>query len=397
LTPAASPAAAPGRVETLDLLRGLAVLGILAVNAAAFSMPEAWAVVPSLRPPQPGADLAAWTVVRVLFEAKFYTLFSMLFGVSLYLVGRELDDAEGGRRLARRLAWLALFGLLHGALIWYGDILLSYAIAGLLVMWVRSWPPGPLLAVGITLHVLFGIQDLGAALEPGAVFDLERWRLAADAALTGYRGDFASSLAANLTDWRARLGPVIVSSGVALAPLMLIGLGLFKAGVLGGRAPAPLYAALIAAGAVALALQGWLTLAEARSGHAFREVALAQLAVGLFAPLATVAYASLLILALRAGARPLAAVLAPVGRLALTQYLTQSLVMTALFYGGRGPGLYGRLDHAELWPIVAAIWLAQIAVSPLWLSAFAYGPFEWVWRSLTLGRPVPIRRRPAPG
>lgn len=383
------------RIPQLDVLRGFALLGILAVNAAAFAMPSAWSLVPALHPPAPGLDTLAWASTRVLFEGKFYSLFSMLFGVSVFLVGGERSDAAAGARLRRRLFWLGAFGIIHGALIWYGDILLTYALAGGLVLFARSWSARTLLTVGVAVHLSLGLLSLAALADPRGLLDvteLEREAAAALAAGGGYRGGFLDSLQANLRDWLKLLPTAYLPAAITLSPLMLIGLGLFKAGVLSGRAPTGVYLALMAAGASYLALQGGLIAGEIASGFAPATTTRGDLINVLGAPLATLGYVAALILALRGGRGGVARALAPVGRMAFTNYLTQSLLMTALFYGGRGPGLYARLDHAQLWAVVAVVWLLQLLWSPLWLARFRYGPFEWLWRSLTLGRAAPMRR-----
>lgn len=384
----------PGRIEALDVLRGFALLGILTVNAAAFALPAAWSRAPIVHPPAAGWDTVAWALVAVLFTAKFYTLFSMLFGVSIYLVGGERSDRAAGSRLRRRLFWLSVFGVIHGAAIWYGDILLTYALAGLLVMLARSWSASVLIVAGVGLHCAFGLLALASVGAPGVAYDIGSERLSATAALAvvgGFRGGFSDSLQANANEWSRLVTAAYLPAALALAPLMLVGLGLFKSGVLTGRAPRLVHAGLIVAGLAFLLVQAWLTAEVVRSGFAPQVNAVADLTNVLGAPLATLAYVSLLVLAVRAGGGLVTRALAPVGRMAFTNYLTQSLLMTMLFYGGRGPGLYATLNHVQLWAVVAAIWALQLAWSPLWLSRFQYGPFEWLWRSLTLRRPVPFR------
>jgi uncharacterized protein len=173
---------------------------------------------------------------------------------------------------------------------------------------------------------------------------------------------------------------------------MLLGLGLFKAGALQARASRA-FLAVIAVGLLCLALQAAITAREVASGFAFPDILLAEAVWALTAPAVTLAYAGGLLLATRGGG-PLARALAPVGRMAFTNYLTQSLIMTALFYGGRGPGLFAELNSH---PALGAWWSPSGRSSspgpPLWLSRFRYGPFEWLWRSLTEGRRVRLTQR----
>jgi uncharacterized protein len=149
-----APVQEQSRIKSLDVVRGIALLGILAVNAAFFAAPFQAAQNPLL-PPLAVTDDTMWTwfVMHVFFEFKMITLFSMLFGVSIYLVGGERSDKERGKVLRRRLAWLLLFGLLHGALLWYGDILLHYALCGFVVLFARSLKAPTLLIIGAVLLV----------------------------------------------------------------------------------------------------------------------------------------------------------------------------------------------------------------------------------------------------
>ncbi len=391
-----TPAPARERIAALDAVRGMAILGILAVNASFFAGTLDEALDPRRWPftPQTDASLATFAFMQTFFEAKLISMFSMLFGVSVYLVGGERGDPQRSPALRRRLGWLALFGALHGLFIWYGDILLSYALCGFIVMMFRSRPAGWLIKVGggIWLGVaLLGLLGaLGMAMAPaGTPMGLPPADYRA-----GYAGDFGQSLTANMRDW-LQLGLLIEVAGILnSAPLMLLGMGLYKAGVLRGTADTRVYLGLIAAGAVGLAVIGAFTLADVQGGFEPPLHYLSDGLTGLTAVFITLGYGSLLILGLRAGgaAAALPKLLQPVGRMAFTNYLTQSLIMTVIFYGGRGPGLFGEVDRPGLAAIVASVWVLQIAWSHLWLARFSMGPFEWVWRSLVAKRALPLTR-----
>lgn len=171
--------------------------------------------------------------------------------------------------------------------------------------------------------------------------------------------------------------------------LMMIGLSLFKSGFLAGRSSTKRYATVIAAGTVALAIVSWMAW---RKDIAEMPV-LGEDAVGFFlTPAVSLAYASTLILLLRSGAVSLLSPFAAASRMAFTNYLTQSIIMTSIFYGGRG-GLMGQINRPALWAIVLSVWALQLTWSPIWLSRFEMGPFEWVWRCLTYGRTVPFLKR----
>lgn len=389
------------RMETLDVLRGLAVLGILVVNAPFFAMPWPWTVQIDSHPPVGALDTAAWGLGQVFFDGKFISMFSLLFGVSIFLVGGERADKPAGSRLRRRLFWLLAIGLIHGVAIWYGDILVSYALAGFVVLLARSWPPRQLIVTGLVILGLFGLLSLLGVLAvlvlpaEAAQSQTDLFRGVEAAALApdgGYPGGFAASLRANARDWSTLLVFVTLPSLFLVAPLMLIGLGSFKTGVFTGEASPRVYGRLVAAGSTFLAILAALTLWQVSTGHASPAREVVDAVNGVFAPLVTLAYIGLIVPRLaRGGLGWLARLLAPVGRMAFTNYLTQSLIMTALFYGGRGPGLFAEVERAGLLAIVAGVWGLQIVWSRWWLSRFAYGPFEWLWRSLTEGRAVPMR------
>jgi uncharacterized protein len=384
---------AKDRIVLLDALRGLGVLGILLCNAPDF------AVIPALSesvlrwPHGTGPEtLSVWAVTQWLFQRKFVPLFSMLFGVSLFLVGGERGDPERGGQLTRRLIWMIVFGVLHGFLLWYGDILLSYAITGLFMMRARSWSAHRLLKTGVgiwsVLSLMFIVGPVLSTLEPAASDAARSARIAAENAQTAaaFSGDAWRSLVVNAEERLERLAaePVIV---LMTSALMMIGLGCFKTGVLTGEASARTYRQLLAWGLASLVLLGGLIAWVFASQ-------LSKLAISVFmgvqsatAPLATLAYVSLMVFAARSSGvwKAIPRLLAPVGQMAFTNYIAQSLIMVTIFYGGRGLSLFGQVDRPGLAAITAAIWVLQILWSHAWMSRFSMGPLEWVWRRLYRG------------
>lgn len=353
------------RIIALDYLRGLSILGILMVNAIAFAQPAAVYGHPHLIA-MGAADTTAWTVTEVFFRDKFITAFTLLFGVSTFLVGRE------PRVVWRRLLWLVLLGVVHGALVWYGDILLLYAVTGLLFLRWRHMASRRLLAMGLVVFVVGAVladwpRSDGAPLDLGQVVQM--------------RSGFLGSLAGNAMEWMRGLPGLPGYLPVTLGGMM-IGLGLFHSGYLKGEAPVRFYVLAIVAAAFGLGGIAWAV----RAGTAWEPMI-----NGLLSLPVTLGYAAALVLIARAGwGRAILYPLACAGRMAFTNYLCQSLIMTAIFYGGRGLGLFGNLAHAALVPIVVAIWIGQLIVSVLWLRWFRYGPFEWLWRSLSYGKRVAI-------
>lgn len=394
-----APVGAGERIEHLDVLRGLAVLGILLVNAPAFAMPFEVSDHPLLSPHPFESDAqAAWWTMRVFFQQKFVTLFSMLFGVSIFLVGGERHaDSDRGRVLKRRLLWLMAFGVLHGALIWFGDILFVYGLIGLIMMRCRSWAARRLVLWGLSLFLVSTIMMVGAEVAtqfaPAGVDTGAGTSASVRERITEVRSGLAGAQLANLKAWLlfALAGPI--GFGPMSLGLMMWGLALFKLRVLQGGASTRTYLLMALVGALALAVIGWNAQDQIRDGFPAKTRGWDELPNFTLAAVVTLGYIGTVNLALRGALlRPVFRALAPVGRMAFTNYIAQSLIMTTLFYGGRGLGLFGRLDWPEWTAIVAAIWVVQLIWSPLWLSRFNMGPLEWVWRRLSYGRPLPLRR-----
>lgn len=331
-----SPTEARDRIFQLDMLRGWAVLGILTVNAMAFAWPIELQMAEGLVLPwmaEPANRLAYW-VVDVFFQDKFRTLFSMLFGVSIFLVGGERSDKARGRLLRRRLFWLAVFGAFHGLALWFGDILLLYAWGGVFMMLCRSWTARRLLIVGGGIVVVFALIQAGfglimANLPPEAAAQMQSGQpqvSAADiqAAVEAYRSGLVGLLTRNAGSWALLQGVSLLMLVWPTLGLMMVGLGLFKTGFFSGRSATWIYLTCLALGMANLAALGWLKWLEVQAEPAANPTGgLAEVA-GSFPILVVLGYVSLLILLTRFGLRAVTGVLAPVGRMAFTNYLTQT-------------------------------------------------------------------------
>lgn len=401
---APAPVRARDRILPLDVLRGLAILGILAVNASAFAYPSEVLMDPGLAPwpHTPGNRIAEWAV-HVFFENKMRTLFTLLFGVSIFLVGGERGDPVRSPLLRRRLLWMAVFGLIHGLAFWYGDILLLYAWSGLFMLLMRSMSARRLLWIGGGITLFFSLAQAGgswflanAPAEIAARIEQGQGRVTSadvQAAIEAYRSGWSGAMIENAQAWLVIQGASLFGIVFAVVPVMMLGLGLFKAGFLSGRAPGWVYGLCMAAAAVNLAALGyWQWIAYPTPAGADLSGGLAGVA-GSFSPVIAIGYAAALIQVVRHGPSLVARLLAPVGRMAFTNYLTQTLIMVSLFYMPWGPVWFGEVDPAGLWGVVGAVWVLQLTWSPLWLARFEMGPFEWLWRRLTYGRAVPLLKR----
>ncbi|WP_375285268.1 DUF418 domain-containing protein [Marinicauda pacifica] len=395
------PVRASDRFESIDMLRGIAVLGILMVNIQVFAMYWGALEYPPAHMDMSGANGRVWWITQVFFELKFITLFSALFGAGIVLMVGE--DAQAPTALhRRRMLWLLAIGLVHGFVLWFGDILVPYALAGFVVVLARRWSPTRLVVWGLVAIAFSGLLMVGAVWAEGSMPGagepaklaahptqewLERW-------VGAYQSGFLQSRAYNAAgEGFALIGQITLFAGRLLG-VMWIGMALYKTGFLTAQWRASVYAAIgvIAVGAGVSA--EWVTAnANLASGFApeFQWVATA---VNYGASLATAfGYASIvMLLAKPAVLHWVRLPFASAGRMAFTNYLTQTLVMTFLFVGPPGLGWFGTVERSGQAAIVLAVWVAQLAISTVWLKAFRFGPAEWAWRSLSYREAQPFLR-----
>lgn len=370
------------RNVTLDFVRGVAILGILLLNINGFGLPKAAYLNPAWYGDITSRDAWTWAVLDLFAQVKFLTLFALLFGAGLQLL-----LPRGKRWIQSRLTLLALLGFIHGLLFWDGDILLAYALVGL-ISWrlvreardVKSlFKTGAMLyLMGVGLLVLLGlIADTGQSrswIPDASTLLYERyWKINGGMEAVSNRVDMLSS---NLLALGAQYG-------WQLAGMMLMGAALMRSGWLKGQFSLRHYrrtgASLIALG---MAINLPAIIAQWQLGWDYRWCAfLLQAPREISAPLQTLGYA-----ALAWGFWPqicrsrLAMAIACVGRMALTNYILQTLICTTLFYRFE---LFMKFDRLTLLAFVVPVWLINIVFSLLWLRYFRQGPLEWLWRQLT--------------
>ena len=418
-----TPVSPSQRIEALDVLRGIALLGILLLNILAFGLPGEAYFSPAVDGALSGVNFAAFATVEVCFEGVMRALFSMLFGAGVVM----LAEGRGAGPYYRRQVLLLGFGLLNAfALLFSGDILVTYALAGLVLYPVRSWPPRRLLIAAGLVFVWLGIvygslfaavgsppshavgataaagtgapsspdrhaaltlrQEVERYLEPSRE-DLERDALAHTAP---YPIAFAANAENVVETWTGAMPWTMFWDALGC---MLLGMALYRAGWLQAKRPDRDYAVLVACGlVVGLGVNGTelaMRLATDLGMQWTPAITTPTYDIGRVAT--ALGYLALVMLACRRGLVPrLRHALAPVGRMALTNYLMQSAICLIVFHG-LGFGLWNRLDRAELYLVVAAIWAFQIAFSRWWLRRHRFGPAEWLWRALTYGR-LPVWR-----
>ena len=402
------------RIFSLDMIRGVAVMGIFSVNVIAFAMIEAAYFNPPAYGGWHGADLGLWATNMLVIDGKMRTLFSMLFGASTLLVieRAELAGRSGPKVHIRRMLVLLGFGMIHFYLIWFGDILTLYAASGLVVFLFRKLSVQRLIALGAAFLVggmlLFSgfmfsqfHADL-AAHAPGATqASIKEWneglgsfypsaaKIAEDKAL--HLGPWISFVSDNLRDWNQ----VIVNTLIFMPDtigLMLLGMAGYKSGFLTGEWSDADYRR-VARTAIPIGLVACACIVSYDIYSNFYIVGVFAAFVILATPFITVmafGYAALIILLSR-GQGWLAQRIAAAGRSAFTNYLGTSLIATSVFYGW-GLGLYGSLSRWQAWLLVPIVWAVMLAWSKPWLERFNYGPLEWAWRSLARGKLQAMRK-----
>lgn len=434
-----APIALEKRISTLDLLRGVALLGILMLNIDNFVGPESEAMhdIPvglakaAFVGWHASLDYIIFAIKWTLFEGKMRGLFAVLFGASTVLLLQRLESRSGEGRASdifhRRSMWLLLFGVLHGILIWAGDILTYYALVALLFLYpLRNVNGRKLLFVGMAiwivggtfgtfnaynipkvlrddafLHSALDAQSHGNVLSPSqkaAIVESSATHsnTSKDVAeqMDAGRKGFVESFPINLDSYEGFFSFLINSWLILeLVGAVIAGMGLFKLGFLSNRMSTRQYMTIAALGylvVLPLGLGGvWYA--------ALHDFSMVSCIKSLYVPYtilqvsAVLANASLVILIYRSGwFKPIIGSLTAVGRMAITNYLMTSLLCRFIFSWGPWK-LYGTLEFYQYMYVVGGVWLANLVFSSIWLRHFAFGPIEWVWRSLTYWKLQPIR------
>jgi uncharacterized protein len=404
------------RIATLDIVRGVAVMGILAMNIVAFAMPLEAYMNPAAYGAQGTADLISWAFSFVLVDGKMRGLFSFLFGASILLV---IDRAaargeDSGSVHFRRMIWLLFFGCLHFYFVWFGDILVSYALVGMLGWFFYGKEPRSLIAWGVALVIiqflLFAAMAaayhvVGAAVaapnpDPQMVkawAEMQRGFGVPTAAqlqeaLSLYRGTWPDLVHHQLTKKSAEPFMMVFIYGWETLAYMLFGMAALKNGFLTGSWENARYRKIALIG-FGLGIPAYAALAAMLWSDGFTVPLLVTVVMAgtvLLRPLMVVATAALIILLTRKGGA-LVHRIAAAGRAAFTNYLGTSILMTFLFYGW-GLGQFGMFSRSELWLVVIGIWALMLLWSKPWLERHLYGPFEWLWRTLARGEVQPMRK-----
>ena len=406
------------RISALDVVRGVAVMGILAMNIYAFALPGGAYFNPVAYGGSEGFDWFAWAFNFVFVDSKMRGLFSVLFGASTLLVMERALASARRPAIAHfsRMAWLLVFGLIHFYFIWWGDILVLYAMCGVLLFFFRNLSVKALRrwAIGLlTVAFLFmGAQALGLQMAKSGMAPPEQTAELKPviAKIEGFFGASDARVQKDLAHHRSGYGPIMrerleektakpfqsaLQMGIETLGLMLIGMALFKSGMLTGQwEPARYRRWAIRCFAIAVPALLLLTFYQVASGYDGIVIFATSLAWSLpFDVIMTIGWAALIMLvAKRHSASSATARVGAAGRMAFTNYLMTSIVMTTIFYG-YGLALYGEVGRAALYLFVFGMWAAMLLWSKPWLDRFHYGPLEWLWRSLSRFKPQPMRKQ----
>jgi uncharacterized protein len=431
-----APVAETNRIKTIDMLRGVALLGILLMNIPTFSMADYSSEVYRNDPSSGNFWLNAF--ISVVFEGKMRALFGMVFGagVLLFTMKKESLGKPVHALFYSRMFWLVVFGLMHAHLLaWWGDILYVYGICGMVVYLFRNVPP-KYLVLGVPLVAIWGFvsgtrfyQDLrtkriayveatkakadNKTLTDTQTKALTEWRQI-ELTMIPNREDAQKNTQTMKSDyktvatymrtlaWETETKFLLLDMWDSLA-LMFLGLALFKWGFLTGNWSRKDYWKVVWIGyGIGLPLviysfyYGFINFPNLEANLARMERVSINW-VNLIYPfqriLLVMAHVAALILLYKSNiAQSLFKRLEAVGQMAFTNYISHTVICTLFFYG-YGLNYFGVLEFYQIYFLVAIIWLFQLIISPIWLKYYYFGPLEWLWRSLTYWQLQPMRRR----
>jgi len=409
---ALTPVAADERIETLDVLRGFALFGILTVNMAAFSWPVEHMM---MRQPfwETRTDLIADWIVRFVAEGKFYPLFAFLFGLGA-AIQMERGESHGANfvgRFCRRLLVLLGIGLAHAVLLWEGDVLVWYALCAFPLLAFRERKPKtvliwaaiclliPALLVALLWALLVGaslVPEIARGIQKELVEDPETSAQLMEETIRVFAlGSYGEILA-------ERLGNLLFLwlVGIFYVPtffaMFLLGLHAGKRRIFQDIEANAVLIRRVFVWGLAIGLPANFFYAVGMAVSDLSDVRfvwlISQAFVAVGGPMQSLAYAAALtLISQRVRLKSWLHQIALTGRMALSNYLLQSLVCTTIFYG-YGLGLFGSVGRAAGLGVAVVIYLAQLAFTGWWLKHFRFGPMEWMWRSLTYGKRQPMRR-----
>jgi uncharacterized protein len=416
------------RIHSLDVMRGIVLFGILLMNINGMGLARAYGD-PTVSGGSTGWDLYTWIATNMLFEGTMRALFSLLFGVGMFILLDRLEKKGAGLKAAdiyfRRLLWLLFFGLVHGyLLLWVGEILYNYALMGFLVYSFRNMAPKKLIFIAILLFAIGSLwsyveykKELKFMEDVALVnqYNAESKELTEELKEASIKWDdilskrtpeaiakYNSNMRQGYFDVVAFLAPINMNFDKYytyrydvwdILSMMLIGIAFFKWKILSSEKSYKFYGTLVFLGyGIGLTVNFFevsyiieqefslLSFAKTNITYDLGRVGVAMGHIGLI-----MLFCKLPIL------KWLKSSLASVGKMALTNYVIHS-VFALIIFTGAGFGLFGTFMRHELLYIVLAIWVFQLIISPIWLKYFHFGPLEWIWRNLSYQKKHPIKK-----
>lgn len=405
------------------------MLGILVINMQTFAYPDAALFNPTILGDFSGLNLLAWKIGYFFFMQKAYAIFAMLFGAGAVLMYQraKAKGIKWGKTYYLRIFWLLVFGMLHAYFLWYGDILVAYALCGLLLFPMRRLKARTLLIVGAFIYLLGvpiligagalmqwlqntaeqvetmkaegrepsemqremaqGWEEMKTFYDPSA----EQLQRQIDIHRGGYWEIFEHRAPLTLVlQTQAFIGMILWRT----LGLMLLGMGLMKLRFFSAQLSLAFYSyfgaacyvvglLLVGTGIDRMILHDFDIIAKNGADGLFNYVGSVFVALG---------HVSVIMICCKLGlVRWFKERLAAVGRMAFSNYIFQTIVFTTIFYG-YGFGLFAKVDRATLWAFILPMWALQLWLSPLWLRYFRYGPLEWLWRTLTYRQVQPFKQ-----
>lgn len=393
------------RIISLDVLRGFALLGIFIMNMISFSMVGSHYLNPHAEGVLNGADKWTFIFSQLFANQKFMSTFSLLFGAGIILfTGNILKKGMSEAKWHyKRNFWLLVIGMIHAYCIWAGDILVPYALCAIWVFFFRNMSAKKLMiwsgiffTISPALNLLFGLSmpywDASDLAELKTVWVPDAATVSEE--ITAYTGSWLEQMPFRIESAIGMQTILFLLLAGQITSMMLLGMALFKNRVLTAERDRSLYFKMMISGlglGLAIGIYGllqnyahdWSMKYSFFIGSQWNYFASLPMVIG---------YIGLIMYLLKGGRGDLLRKrLAPVGQAALTNYLSQSLIATIIFYG-HGLGLFGTFGRADHWLVIIPVWIFQIWFSNWWLDRYKFGPFEWGWRSLTYWKFQELKR-----
>lgn len=417
------------RINSVDVIRGIALLGILLMNITGFGLSHAY-FDPTISGGATGLNLKAWWTTNMFFEGTMRGMFSMLFGAGIVLFTSRTESTSNGVSVTdayfRRLLWLFLFGVIHAyVLLWDGEILYPYAIVGMFAFAFRKLQPKHLVIAAIlflSASTLLSVKDYFQTQDA--------YRQKTEAQVKKDAGqELTKKETKAIDDWDGRVkeqkpGEEVIKEDIAArdadyfsivmykAPInqfmqtsimyryffwdifamMLFGMALLKNGILKAEKSNTYYLIMVIVGySIGLTVNYLETSYMISNQFSILAKSVTDMSYDLGRICTTLGHIGLIMLFIKSNLLGfLKKSLAAVGQMAFTNYISQTLICNTIFLGF-GFGLYGKLQRYELYYVVFGIWLFQLIISPIWLKYFRFGPLEWAWRSLTYWEKQPFK------